>query len=337
MSRSGLNINIGNLGKGVAGRLKVAILALPLLLILGAVACGGDGTATPTPGPKLPTVQELKQDAEELFVAISAAAVAQDAAAFLELMPASVREICTSEQLQDSLLSDGFDFPVVEVMSVFVDLEDPNQALARVKLRVDPEEGSMEGLATALFTAFPFPMLREEGQWKFDLLSAMSGLLQSVAACPFAGESASGEAQATQRATEPALRAVQRAEPTEFPRLEPPPGVNMRESSASSGDGETSSSLILETGMTLEELLQYYRGQVLEPGSVVQQEEFTEESAVLTWTFRDEANHPGLGALFIAYVGDKLVQVRMWKVGPGLGGRFTVPGAPVPVVAPAAP
>ena len=189
----------------------------------------------------------------------------------------------------------------------------------------------MEGLATALFTAFPFPMLREEGQWKIDLLSFVpSGLLSSEEECPFAQTSSSEEAQAT-------LRAVQPAVPTEFPRLEPPPGVNMRESSSSSGDGETFSSLILETAMTLEELLEYYRGQVLEPDSVVQQEEVTEESAVLTWTFRDKGDQPGIGALFIAFVGDKLVQVRMWKVGPGLGGHFTVPRAPMPVVAPASP
>ena len=130
LGRSHLNINIGNLGKGVAVRQKAAILVLPLLLILGAVACGGNGTAPPTPGPKLPTVQELKQDAEELFAAVSAAAAAQDAAAFLELMPASVKEICTAEQLQESLVSDDLAFPVVEVMSVLVDLENPDQALA---------------------------------------------------------------------------------------------------------------------------------------------------------------------------------------------------------------
>ena len=89
--------------------------------------------------------------------------------------------------------------------------------------------------------------------------------------------------------------------------------------------------------MTLEELLKYCRGQVLEPGSVVQQEEVTEELAVLTWTFRDEANRTGFGALFIAFVVDQLVQVRMWMVGPGLGSHFTGPGAPVPEVAPTPP
>ena len=164
LGRSSLDINIANLGKGVGGRLKVAILVLTLLLILGAVACGGNGAATPTPGPKLPTAQELKQAAEDLFTAVSAAAAAQDAAAFLELMPASVRELCTAEQLQEPFASDDATFPEVEVTSVLVDLEDPDQALVRVKLRIDPQERSLEGLATAFITAFPFPMVREEGQ-----------------------------------------------------------------------------------------------------------------------------------------------------------------------------
>ena len=318
----------------MAGRLKVAILVLTLLLILGAAACGGNGTATPTPGPKLPTAHELKQAAEELFTAVSAAAAAQDTAAFLELMPASVRERCTAEQLQEPFASDDATFPEVEVTSVLVDLEDPDQALARVKLRVDPQEGSLKGLATSFITAFPFPMVREEGQWKFDLLSLVpSGLLTSEEGCPFAQASAS-QSSASEEA-QVSMRAVEPAEPAEFPRLEPPPGVNMREGSSSFGEGEASSSLILETGMTLEELLKYYRGRVLEPGSVVQQEEVTEELAVLTWTFRDEANRTGFGALYIAFVGEQLVQVRRWMVGPGLGSHFTVPGAPVPTVAPA--
>ena len=40
----------------------------------------------------------------------------------------------------------------------------------RVALREEPEEG-LAGLATTFATLFPFPMVREEGEWRQDLLA----------------------------------------------------------------------------------------------------------------------------------------------------------------------
>ena len=115
-------------------------------------------------------------------------------------------------------------------------------------------------------------------------------------------------------------------------RLEPPPGVFARESGSITGDGEASTSVLLETGMTLDELLEYYRAQVLGPDSTVQQQSVGEDLALLTWTFRDDDNRPGFAALLITPVGDELIQVRMWMAGPGLGRPFDIHEAsPIPV------
>ena len=52
--------------------------------------------------------------------------------------------------------------------------------------------------------------------------------------------------------------------------------------------------------MTLVALLEHYREQVLQPDWKMQQETMDEGLAALTWTFRDEADHPWFGVLLIA-------------------------------------
>ena len=155
-------------------RAKVVALTFGLLLLLGAVACGQDGTPTPIPGPTLPTSQELRQAGDELFGAFATAVQAQDGAAFHELLVAPLRERCTVEQVQGAL-ADDVPFLDVDVTAVFLDLENPSRALVRVALRGEPEEG-LGGLATTLATLFPFPMVREEGKWRLDLLALAGGL-----------------------------------------------------------------------------------------------------------------------------------------------------------------
>ena len=72
----------------------------------------------------------------------------------------------------------------VDVKAVFLDLENPSRALVRVALQEEPEEG-LGGLATTFATLFPFPMVREEGEWRLDLL-ALAGGRDTEEGCPFA-------------------------------------------------------------------------------------------------------------------------------------------------------
>lgn len=125
--------------------------------------------------PTLPTSQELRQAGDELFSAFSAAVQ--------ELLVAPLRERCTVEQVQGALAGD-VPFLDVDVKAVFLDLENPSRALVRVALQEEPEEG-LGGLATTFATLFPFPMVREEGEWRLDLL-ALAGGRDTEEGCPFA-------------------------------------------------------------------------------------------------------------------------------------------------------
>ena len=190
------------------------VLVGALLLTIGVVACGGEST---------PSAEDLRQAGEDLFTAISAAGETQDGPAFHDLLSAPTRERCTVEQLQDALESGDLNFPELEVKSVFLDLEDSERALVQANLRIQPEDDSLEGAATAIFAAFPFPMVLEQGRWRWDFLSFFSGLaLSDDERCPFGSSVEESTAQAEVR---PLPVEVHRLEP---PRLEPPPGVRTR-------------------------------------------------------------------------------------------------------------
>ena len=296
------------------------VLAL-LTFTLLAVACGSGSTATPsstpestqTPGPVLPTAQELKQDGQELFSAFFAAVEAKDGAALHGLLEADIREQCTPEQVEQSVAFED-DFPNLQVTAVFVDLEDPNRALAQVSLLGEPEPG-LEGFASNIATTFPFPMVREDGKWRLGIPFFPAG-----EGCPLP-ESSSQEATAT-----PTSRQLDAPPQPAFPRLEHPPGLRAIVSGSGGGGGEYSASALLETDMTLEALLEHYRQQVLQPDWKVQQETMDEGLAALTWTFHDEADYPWFGVLLVNPAEEGLWWVRVWMGGGvGDGPRMVVP------------
>ena len=296
-------------------RAGIVVLTLGLLLTLGTVACGQDGTPTPTPGPTLPTSQELRQAGDELFSAFSAATRAQDGGAFRELLPKSLRERCTVEEAGGALASGDVLSPDVDVTAVFLDLDNPSAALVRVALREEAEEG-LGGLATTLATLFPFPMVREEGGWRLDLL-ALAGGLDAGEGCPFAEDGVRRE-EAVAVEARPRSLVPPRGPLREAPNLEPPPGVNMPQAGGSVGVGETTAHALLETDMSLMTLLQFYSEQVLAPGAEVQQEKVADDLAVVTWTFQDDGGFSWFGVLLITPAGEGLRQVRMW-IGGGPG------------------
>ena len=103
--------------------------------------------------------------------------------------------------------------------------------------------------------------------------------------------------------------------------------------------GDYNASVLLETGMTLVALLEHYRPQVLQGRWKVQQETMEEGLAALSWTFRDEANHPWLGVLLITSAEEGIWWIRLWR-GSAAGGpmRVVVPeGREPPVPAPTRP
>ena len=158
----------------------IAVLTFSLLALL--VACGKEATPTATPGTASPTAQELKQAAQELWDVFSTPTVTLDAAAALHgIFIADVRERCPVEQMQETLWSGEAPFPDIEVESVFLDLHDPSRALMQLALLDQPKN---EAHASGFAFAFPFPMVREQGEWRlgFPILANAS-----QEGCPFSG------------------------------------------------------------------------------------------------------------------------------------------------------
>ena len=98
-------------------------------------------------------------------------------------------------------------------LGCLLDLEDPSRALMQVAL-LDPADG-----IGALAFAFPFPMEREEGEWRIDLPFLAIALDES---CPFVQGS---DQQAPERRDRGGPVNEVMLDPR---RLLPPPGVTIR-------------------------------------------------------------------------------------------------------------
>ncbi len=302
----------------------IAVLTFSLLALL--VACGKEATPTATPGPASPTAQELKQAAQELWDTFSASTqTLVGAAALHEIFIADIRERCTIEQMQETLRSGEAPFPNIEVGSVFLDLHDPSRALMQLDLLDQPKN---EAHASGFAFAFPFPMVREQGEWRlgFPILANAS-----QEGCPFSGFSSNEEEVSV------APRQLDATPQPAFPRLAPPPGVRSIGGGSGGGRGQYNASVLLATNMTLVALLEHYRQQVLQPDWKVQQETMDEGLAAFSWTLRDEADQPWFGVLLIT-PSEEGMWVRLWLGGGGGVQTFVFPeGREHPVPAPIRP
>ena len=299
----------------------IAALTISLLVLL--VACGEEPTPTATPGlakptatPGLaqPTAQELKQAAQQLWETFSASTQTLVGAAALHgIFIADIRELCTIEDMQETLASGETPFPNIEVGSVFLDLEDPSRALIQLALLDRPAN---EAHASGFAFAFPFPMVREQGEWRlgFPILANAS-----QEGCPFAGFSSNEEEVSV------APRQVEATPQPAFPSLAPPPGVRFGGGGGGGGSGgEYNATVLLKTDMTLAALLEHYRKQVLQPDWEVQQETIHEGLVALTWTLRDESDQPWIGVLVITSA-EEGMWVRLWMGGGGGVQTFVFP------------
>jgi len=296
----------------------IAVLTFSLLALL--VACGKGATPTATPGLAQPTAQELKQAAQELWETFSASTQTLGGAAALHgIFIADIRERCTIEQMQETFWIGEAPFPNIEVGSVFLDLHDPSRALMQLDLldQLERNDAHTSGFAFA----FPFPLEREQGEWRlgFPILAN-----PSQEGCPFSGFSSNEEEVSV------AVRQLDATPQPAFPRLAPPLGAR----SIGSGSGQYNASVLLVTNMTLVALVEHYRQQVLQPGWTIQQETMDEGLAVLSWTFRDEADQPWFGVLLFTPA-EEGMWVRLWMGGGGGVRTFVFPeGREPPVPAP---
>lgn len=301
---------------------SIAIVTLSITLLTLLVACGGNAAPTETPGLAQPTAQELKQAGQGLFDTFSASIKSKDAAALHAIFVSDIRERCTVEQMQASMISGESSFPNAEVKTVFLDLENPSSALMQLALRDQPNDGSV-GLAAGFAFAFPFPMLMEDGAWR---LSFPALVMVAEEACPFAEQSSqSGSVTAT-------AQRIQATPQAALPSLAPPTGVQTISSGSGGGNGEYSATVLLKTEMPVDVLMDYYRNHVLQPNWELQNEMMDEGVAALTWTFLDEASQPGFGALVVAQSGEGQKRVRLWMGGSSAFQPFALPEGHEPPV-----
>ena len=144
---------------------------------------------------------------------------------------ADIRARRTIEQMQETLWNGEAPFPNIEVGSVFLDLHDPSRALMQLALLDQMERN--EAHASGFAFAFPFPMVREQGEWRlgFPILANAS-----QEGCPFSGFSSNDEEVSV------APRQLDATPQPAFPRLAPPPGVRSIGGGSEGGRGEYNAS-----------------------------------------------------------------------------------------------
>ena len=296
----------------------IAVLTISLLALLA--ACGKEATPTANSGPASSAAQDLKQAAQELWDTFSASTQTLDGAAALHgIFIADIRERCTVEQMQETLASGEAAFPDIEVRSVFLDLEDPSSALMQLAL-LDQPEGNLQGIASGFAFAFPFPLVREEGEWRLGFPTLA---IVTEPGCPFAqnpGQQASERSASTATAT-PTFSFSQGPLPAhlqEFlqrppspdwnyepylPEIAPPAGLKyVAVSSGTSGGGsmlELYFQASLITGKDPAILEEHFREQLLGRGWHLEDQAGTTAVALSAWTFRDDHGEQFHGFLVV--------------------------------------
>ncbi len=307
----------------------IAVLTISLLALLA--ACGNEATPTENPGPASSAAQDLKQAAQELWDTFSASTQTLDGAAALHgIFITDIRERCTVEQMQETLWSGEGAFPDIEVRSVFLDLEDPSRALMQLALLDPPEgnpkaEGNLPGIASGFAYAFPFPLVREQGEWRLGFPILAWG---TEPGCPFAenpGQQASERSASTATATptfsfspyqlpahlEEFLQRPPKPEENYepyLPDIAPPAGLKYaKEFRSRSRGGDIDLGSLLEfsfqayliTDKAPGILEEHYRERLLGRGWHLEDQAGTPAVALSAWTFRDDHGEQFHGFLVV--------------------------------------
>jgi hypothetical protein len=285
--------------------------ALTVVLVFVLAACGSEAAPGGIQDKNLPSAQELKEAGQEIFTTFSASIEAGDGTALHQILVADLRQRCTVEELEISLATGGQPFPKSEIRSIYVDMEDPSNALMQLTL-LDQPNGGLGDLSAGFAVAFPFPLELEQEGWRlgFPAISLPTG-----DGCPFVGGSSQGEASVS--AQRQADSIPQEVHPSlSLMQIAPPSAVLTLMSSSGGGEGQFTSSTLLQTDLPLVTLLEHYRQEVVQPNWELGQDTVTEDLAAITWTSRDDAGgSPSFGVLLITSSEKGLWWVRLWTGG----------------------
>ena len=141
-----------------------------LLVLAGLMACSNREPAQED--TVTPQAANLRQAVQEMFDTWTEAFRTRDAVLLHSTLSRDLAEICDTDKMQEWIErthGSGPETQVVEVISVFVDAESPDRAMAELRFGAGPD-GSTESesliTATAQFRLFPFPVLVEGGNWR---------------------------------------------------------------------------------------------------------------------------------------------------------------------------
>ena len=262
---------------------------------------------TPLPVVQVTTSTETRQEIQALFNTWTEALHNADATLLHSTMAQELAQFCDPDKMQPWLDEIGPGIPDFELVSVFIDTEDPNQGMAQLQLATDEDNGAgLQAQAVSLFPiqGFPFPVKREAGNWK-----AGFPLLQGPGICPY-------------HPSQPPLPDPESGEG--FPSI---PGLDFSSWYAPSPDRDHSpgsldsfssrgvassmnrayaitASDFMKTDLGPAELMNRYRENLTHPSWDIKDEGDSEEASWLTWTVHDEEGHLWYGTLVAATAGE---------------------------------
>ena len=116
-----------------------------------------------------PRRKDTKKEIQALFNTLLEAFLTADAALLRSTMPRDLALLCLAESMERWLSENGPRIQAFELVSVFIDAEDPDRGMAQLALIPERDEAKplqVESVRWFPITGVPFPLEREEGHWK---------------------------------------------------------------------------------------------------------------------------------------------------------------------------
>lgn len=283
---------------------------LVILLILAPTACS-DPAPTPDTADQVADLtetmagMEIRKETQALFDTLQEAFRTADAGLLHSTMPRDLALLCPAESMEPWLLENGPRIQAFELASVFIDAEDPDRGMAQLALIPERDEAKplqVESVHWFPLTGVPFPLKREEGQWK-----AGYPIPQELPGCPYQPHQfvPSEPGVGPDYPNIPGLDfnmwniPFRNPEPASLDYLS---HTNFHGSSG--GMYDISSSSLQATDLNAGELISRYRERLAQPSWNIRERGTGTNASWLTWTVHDEEGHLWYGTLVAATAGE---------------------------------
>lgn len=268
-----------------------------------------------------PTVQitasiSPKQEVQRMFDKLTEAFRNADAELLRSTLSQRASEMCELDRVQPWVESVGPEMATmdIEVVSLLVDTENPNRALAELATRADLQEDSYMRQFSLLFNWWPYPVVMEEGEWR-------SGLYKTFNDCPFAfphGMQTPAREEREERYELPKIPGLDLssawgnwwATDSEPGTLNSLQGQSM--SVSQNGAYGIEFDGLLEADFPPRELIQLYRSNWETPAWNIRYEGTGDGAAWLIWTVHDSEGYLWRGSLVATLAGEGLQRVSLF-------------------------